>query len=592
MNLGLLAPLVKIAGSELPAPWVDALVDMRIELGFRVAGRATLRFADPTYAFAGSDTVTLGNPVEVHARDRGLLIAGDITGITVEHRNGSAPELVVVVHDRAYRLARATKVATYVKATYSGVVSELAQAHGMRVSVDSTNATVDYLMQVDSDLALLDALADRVGYDWWVEDGTLHFKKPVAGDTVELKLADDLLAFSVRASGLHADSVRVDGWDRQQQQAVTSNATTSAADLKPDASLVSAYTSPGSKLGGSAELFSAAMAASSPDEATALSNAIRDRAVAGAVTARGVLLGDPRLKPGVCVHVTGAGPIAGKYHVTEVEHVFRSSGFETRFVAGDRRPTSLVDTLAGGTGAAASGGHGSAFHHAGLVVGQVTNINDDQKVGRVKVRYPGLSTEEESGWARVVTMGGGKNRGMVFLPEVGDEVLVGFEGGDLRQPVVLGGLYGAKSTIPKWDVEQGAVNGRRITSRLGHFVELGDGTSPDAQHVLLELAGGKSKLRLGKDRVDLEVPAGVPVALKSGQGSITIGDDGSVTLKGTKIVIEGDQKVSITSQGQAEFKGGPSTTVESSGQMVVKGTMVQIEGSGITEVKGSMVKIN
>ena len=590
-SLELFVPRVQISGTELAQHWTNAIIDIRIELGFRVAGRCTIRFADPTYEFASSTTVALGSKVQVFARGEHLLFDGDITGVTVEHRLGQAPELVVVVHDRAYKLARATKVETFVKTKYSDVASQIADNHRLSAAVESTSAVVEYLMQVDSDLALLDALADRTGFDWWVEGDTLHFKKPALGAIVNLTLAEDLLAFSVRASGLHADSVRIDGWDRHQQQVVSGNASATGATLTPDAELVQHYLTPGARLG-EAEVFSAALSAASLDEAADLSEVLRDRAVTAAVTARGLVRGTPHIKPGVRVQIAGAGPLAGTYHVSEVEHAFWHGGFETRFVAGDRRPTSLVDTLASGTSAAPNSPASTTFHHAGLVVGEVTNINDDQQTGRVKVRYPGLSTEQESGWARVVTMGGGKERGMVFLPEVGDEVLVGFEGGDLRQPVVLGGLYGAKSTIPTWAVEQGKVDGRRITSRLGHYVEFGDGTSPDKQHVVLMLAGEKSKLRLGKDRVDLEVPAGVPVVMKSGDASITLGDDGSITLKGAKIVIDGEQSVSITTNGDAKLTGTKSATVQSQAQTAVKGVTTDLEGSAMMQIKGGLVKIN
>jgi uncharacterized protein involved in type VI secretion and phage assembly len=588
----LLAPVVKLSGTDLATDWVNALVDMRIELGFRVAGRCTLRFADHDYEFAESGTVALGSKVQVFARADRTLFDGDITGVTIEHRERQPPELVVVAHDRAYRLGRSTTVETYTKRKYSDIVSTLAEKHGLTASVDQTTAVVEYLMQVDSDLALLDALADRTGFDWWVDADTLHFKKPEAGNTVELAIDKSLLSFSVRASGLHADSVRIDGWDRHKQQVVSGHAAATEARLTPDAELLTPYLSPGGKLHGSAELFSAGMAAASPDEATELSEVLRDRTVAAAITARGVVEGAPALKPGVSVRVSGVGPLAGTYHVTEVEHHFRRTGVQTRFVAGDRRPRSLVDTLAGGTNGTPTERVNTTFHHTGLVVGDVTNIKDPEQMGRVKVRYPGLSSEQESGWARVLTMGGGKERGMVFLPEVGDEVLVGFEGGDLRQPVVLGGLYGAKSTIPLWDVDQGKVDGRRITSRLGHYVELGDGSSADKQHVMLMLAGQKSKLRLGKDRVDLEVPAGVPVALKSGNASITLGDDGSITLKGAKIVIEGDQSVAISAKGNVKLVGDQSATVESKLQAAVKGAQTDLEGSGIMQIKGGLVKIN
>ena len=67
---------------------------------------------------------------------------------------------------------------------------------------------------------------------------------------------------------------------------------------------------------------------------------------------------------------------------------------------------------------------------SGVVVGVVTNNQDPEGMGRVKVKFPWLSDEDESNWARVAAPMAGKERGFYFLPEVEDEVLVAFEHGD------------------------------------------------------------------------------------------------------------------------------------------------------------------
>src|SRR5205807_297744 len=150
-----------------------------------------------------------------------------------------------------------------------------------------------------------------------------------------------------------------------------------------------------------------------------------------------------------------------------------------------------------------------------------------------------------SNWARVVSLGGGNSRGAVFLPEVGDEVLVGFESGDLRQPVVLGGLFGNKAKIPTIDASKGTVPVRQITSRLGHVVELADGQDPAEQHVLLQLAGAKHKLRLGKDKVELDVPAGTPVSFKMGETSIVFDQKGNVVINGLDVTIKAKKNLTL-----------------------------------------------
>ncbi len=153
-----------------------------------------------------------------------------------------------------------------------------------------------------------------------------------------------------------------------------------------------------------------------------------------------------------------------------------------------------------------------------------------------------IGDQVESNWARIVTLGAGSKRGMTFLPEVNDEVIVGFEGGDARRPVILGGVYNGKDLPVEFGVQNDNVSQRRITSRLGHFVEFGDGTDPANQHIDLNLAGGKHQVRLGKDQLDALVPAGTRSRSKSGDASIEIGQDGSITLSGKKITLKSEDR--------------------------------------------------
>ena len=81
----------------------------------------------------------------------------------------------------------------------------------------------------------------------------------------------------------------------------------------------------------------------------------------------------------------------------------------------------------------------------GVVVGIVTNNKDPDNMARVKVRFPWLSDDEESWWARIATVMAGKNRGSYFIPEVDDEVLVAFDHGDMRFPYILGSVWNGRN---------------------------------------------------------------------------------------------------------------------------------------------------
>src|SRR5204862_7721429 len=101
------------------------------------------------------------------------------------------------------------------------------------------------------------------------------------------------------------------------------------------------------------------------------------------------------------------------------------------------------------------------------------NKQAPDKHGRVKVRFPWLSNDDESRWARVAATMAGNDRGVYLLPEVEDEVLVAFEHGDISFPYVVGSLWNGKDAPPATN-DDGKNNIRVIKSRSGHVVRLND----------------------------------------------------------------------------------------------------------------------
>ena len=118
----------------------------------------------------------------------------------------------------------------------------------------------------------------------------------------------------------------------------------------------------------------------------------------------------------------------------------------------------------------------------GLMIGIVTNNDDPENQGRVKVKLPALTEDDESDWARVVNIGGGSHRGTHVLPEVNDEVLVGFEHGDIHHPYILGGLWNGNDQPPQPSgktVKNGKVIKRTLRTRLGHELVFDDPEGSD-----------------------------------------------------------------------------------------------------------------
>ena len=184
----------------------------------------------------------------------------------------------------------------------------------------------------------------------------------------------------------------------------------------------------------------------------------------------------------------------------------------------------------------------------GVVVGIVTNNEDPDDQGRVKIKYPWLSAGEESPWARIATPLGGKERGMFFLPEVEDEVLVIFEQGDITRPYILGGLWGGTDLPPTADGD--GRDKKILKSKSGHIIRLDD-------------TNGEEKIEIiGKDAKDT-------IVIDVAKNTITLKSDKDLVFEAPK------GKVSIKAK-EVEVVSTGASTYEASGEMTVKGSQVNI----------------
>jgi len=176
----------------------------------------------------------------------------------------------------------------------------------------------------------------------------------------------------------------------------------------------------------------------------------------------------------------------------------------------------------------------------------------------VRVRLPWLGDDVESFWARIVTPMAGNERGVYFLPEVDDEVLVAFEHGRPEAPVIIGALWNGKDKPPA-DNSDGKNNIRVIKSRSGHLVRLDD--TDGAEKIEIIDKSGSNKL-----------------VIDTSAKTVTIAADGDVVIQSTngKVAISG-QSVEIKSTGNAvEMTSQAALTVKATAGLTLKGATVDI----------------
>ncbi|MGO9904021.1 MAG: phage baseplate assembly protein V [Solirubrobacteraceae bacterium] len=308
-------------------------------------------------------------------------------------------------------------------------------------AVDASGAADDpypFVLQNDeTDWQLVWRLASTLDYEVVGDGSTVHFRPAgLPGDApIALRAPDDLISFRPRISGAQqVESVVVRGWDLANAQAIVASQQPPSADSTPgiERSAIASAVHAGTWTVGD-------RAVTSQAEADALAASMASRMGNAWIEAEGLTNGDPRLKAGSRVSVSGVGSrFGGDYVITSVTHLLAGGrGYQTQFTVSGRSSRTILDLV--DTSAAAPG------WGAAVVVGVVSQTQDPEGMGRVRVTYPALGDNAEGWWARIAAPAAGQGRGLLMMPVIGDEVVLAFEQGDPRRPYVLGAVWNGQA---------------------------------------------------------------------------------------------------------------------------------------------------
>jgi uncharacterized protein involved in type VI secretion and phage assembly len=186
----------------------------------------------------------------------------------------------------------------------------------------------------------------------------------------------------------------------------------------------------------------------------------------------------------------------------------------------------------------------------GVGIAIVTQNRDPDGYGRVKVRFTWFDQPRESVWARVALPMAGDDRGFAMIPEVGDEVAVCFERGDLRFPIVIGALFGGKAKMP-FANKDGKNDLRVIKSRAGHHLTFNDGAQKSLE---LALKDGK-KVLIDDNGVAVQDDKGNHLKIDSQSGAIEISASGKLTIKAASIELTATGTCDVKATGKLALNG-------------------------------------
>ena len=381
---------VMVDGQKLDAKWMDLIVEIRVRDTLALPDSALVRITDPKGDLVDTQPLQLGKDVEIktsaaRATTTSRIFKGQVVALEPEFGKEGVT-IAVRALDKGHKLQRQRKVRTFQQVSASDMVRKVAGEAGLSAQVESTSVVHEFFQQsAETDWDFIARLARAHDYRFYVEDQTLKFEKPKAGTTVTLKWQDNLMSFRPRMSGVQQQqTINLRSWDLKTKAPVTGSSTNPQTTTQAGV----ARSKVSNDLGGGTTMIADRVATTCGE-----ANAIAASALAGRadsyVEAEGVAFGNPDLRAGVTVKVEGVGTqFGGTYVISSTTHSYRGkTGYRTGFTISGRSERGLLDLV-----------HPPEKHDwsRDLVVGLVTNNNDPDQMGRVRVKYPSLSDSEES----------------------------------------------------------------------------------------------------------------------------------------------------------------------------------------------------
>ena len=579
-----LACSVYVNGSKLKDTF--SLVSASVRLALNRIGKATLKFNAgnmdaQTFDESDNSLFKPGNSIRLDAGDTDkeeTLFEGSIIGVRILTGKDFRSYMVVECRDNAYPATQGRKNRIFEKKKDSDIIKEVLKDYGS-VDVDATGYQHPALVQYycsDWDFAL--SRADACGLFVFADGTKIKVKKPgVSGSPVlTVTFGEDLTAFDLE---LTADDqftqYEAVSWSPKTQKAVKVSA--SSPSLNKQGDLQPKNIAAGDSL---------LLQTDAPTEEKALKQWADGMALkAGLARYQGSVsfYGSAKVKPGCLIELKGLGKrFNGNMFVGSVTHTIEDNEWLTEAGAGVS-PLNITDEPDVVSPTAA----GFLPGLQGLHTAVVKKLDGDpQKEYRIQVELPWLDGKSKLLWARVATMYATNGMSTFFLPEPGDEVLVGFMNQDPTHPVVLGSLYGVKHKPPfEFEAKN---NTKAIVTREKLRIEF-----DEEKKVITVSTPGKNTLEISDDGKSIRLTDQHKNEIKMDSGGITLSSskDIKLTAKGG-ITMDATSKISGTAKSDISLDGMNVKLQAKMGATVKGNATAELSASGQTTVKGAMVMIN
>lgn len=560
---------ILIDGTELPATAHVMNITVEKEINRIPMAKIIFTDGDPStqdFALSNEDLLIPGKEIEIKAgyhSDEETIFKGIVIKHSLKIRSGGSL-LIVECKDKAVKLTSGRKSKYYLDSKDSDVFEEMIGTYGIDKDIEATGFQHKKLVQYNcSDWDFLVTRAQANGKVCVVDDGKITVKAPDFSQTeVEtVAFGATLLDFDAEIDARNQyNKVSSYAWDPAKQELVEVEAADQAVSLNGNMELgeladVVGLDNLELKYGGTV----ADQSIQDWADSKALFNQLSK--VRGRVKFQGI----PACKPNTTLKLEGVGDrFNGKVYISAVRHEI-TEGQWTIDAQFGVNPAWFSETCA--INDLPASGLFPAIH--GLQIGIVTALEDPDGENRIQVKCPMIDKDAEGIWARIASLDAGKERGTFFLPEIEDEVIVGFINDNPNDAVVLGMLNSSAKPAPLTAADANNEKGF-VTREKIKFI-----FNDEKKSVVLETPAGK--------KITVDEDAGVIKLEDENSNKITMDPDGITMESGKDIILKatGDVKVegiNVSLKASAQFKGEGSAGAEisTSAVAILKGSMVQI----------------
>lgn len=564
---------ILVNGSELPEEY--RIISMEVHKAVNRIPTARLVIADGDAAgqeFPAStgEHFIPGNEIEIqlgyHSEETGIF-----KGIITKHgikagRNGSSV-LKLECKDEVYKMSIGRKNRAFTESSDSDIIKSILDEYGLQHEVEDTSEVHEYLAQFDiTDWDFINLRAEINGQYVFVTDGEIEVKKLDFSVQPQLTLTygSGIVDFEAEIdSRTQFNGIKSQSWNSSDQEIIEIDA---AGDEGVQPGNLSSNELAG--VSGLDHYYLRHTGQISDQELQSWADALISRSRMAKNIGLLSIQGQADLFPGQMITLEGLGDrFNGNALVSGIRHEISGGNWITNIQYGidfktfaQRFREDLQPPPASGVISAVSG----------LQVGIVLQLQDDPKgENRVQIKLPSLGEDFEGVWARLLSLYAGDERGFVFRPEVGDEVLVGFMHDDPRYPVILGALHSSAKPAPLAGSDE---NHEKVIHTRGGMKIAFD----DEKNILEISTPSGNQIKLDEDAAEMHLEDENGNIINMSSEGISLESAGDIVLEAT-----GDIKISgmnVEQSASASFKAEGSAGFEasSSATMVIRGAIVQI----------------